>query len=243
MRAIVGAEEDDGVFVNTVFLEGRQHAPDPVVERGHHAGELGGGVGGEGFVVAISPDLLLELRKLFSEGGGVFFRHVHCGVWDGDGQKAEKGALVVGVDPLNGPVHDEIVRVGPAVQVDFLEVVVEPGRIVGVRITLAVVAEEPVETLMDGVPFRAGISQSPLSEGPGRVACFLEGLRNGKGRGRKRVLPDRADFLVASAGCVAGVKAGHDDAPGGSANGGTGIVIGEFHSLPGETVDMGGLKL
>ena len=110
-------------------------------------------------------------------------------------------------------------------------------------VALAVVAVEAIEALQDGVTFRAGESQSPFAEGRRCVACGLEGFGDGDGIFRDRKLADGFDFPVAPAGCVAGVQAGHEHAPGRGADGRSGVVVGETHSLRGKAVDVGGLEL
>ena len=150
-----------------------------MIQSSHHSRELSGGVPGERLVVTVASHLVLEFRKLLAEGGGILFRHVHGGVRDSDRKEAEEWTLVVIVDPLHGPIHDEIVSVGFSVEFDFLEIVEEPGWVVGMGIALAIIAEEAVETLIDGISFRARIAQAPLSEGPGGITGLLESFRDG----------------------------------------------------------------
>ena len=55
----------------------------------------------------------------------------------------------------------------------------EIGGIVAVGVALAVVAEEAVEALVDGVALGAGAAKTPFAEGSGSVAAFPEPLGDG----------------------------------------------------------------
>lgn len=109
---IVRAEKDDGVLIDSVLFKGLENPSDSMIEGSHHPRKLGGWILGKGPVVSVAPHLVLEFGKLFPEGSRIFLRNVHGGVRDGDRQKAEEWAFVIPVDPLNCPVHDEIMGVG-----------------------------------------------------------------------------------------------------------------------------------
>ena len=164
-----------------MLFKGFKDAANPNVKRSHHPRKLSSRILGEGLVVAIAPHLVLEFREFLAEGSGVFLRNMHGGVRDGDREKAEKRTLVLGIDPFHGPVHDEIMRVGFSIELYFPEVVKKPGGVIGVSIALAVVAEEAVEALVDGIAFRTRIAQAPLSEGTRGITGLFQCLRDGEG--------------------------------------------------------------
>ena len=212
VRAIVGTKKDYGVRIDLVSLKCFKYPPDPLVKGSHHSSKLGCWILCEGLVVAVAPDLIFKFRKLLAERSRIFFRNMHGGVRDRDREKAKEGFIVLAINPLDGLVHDEVVSVGFPIQFNFTEVVKKPGGIVGMRVSLAVVAKEAIESLMNRVALGSWIPKAPFPKGTGGVASVFEGLGNCEGLSGYRELPHRPDFPVSPTGSMPRMEAGHDDA-------------------------------
>ena len=74
---------------------------------------------------------------------------------------------------------------------------------------LAVVAKEPVETLLGGVAGGPGVAQAPFAKGTGYIAFLLKEFPNSDLAIRNRVLAFRLRRLVVTNNRVAGMFAGH----------------------------------
>ena len=79
-------------------------------------------------------------------------------------------------------------------------------------VSLAVIAKEAVESLMNRVSFRSRISKAPFPESTSGVSSFFEDLSNRVSPGRYRELADRPYFPVSPTWSMPSMKAGHDDA-------------------------------
>ena len=84
-------------------------------------------------------------------------------------------------------IHNQVVRIGLAVQFDLFQVMPQMVRVIVVGLALAVVAEELIEPLMHRVAFGTGGSQAPLAERPGGIAGLFEQLRQRDGLGGNRL--------------------------------------------------------
>ena len=107
----------------------------------------------------------------------------------------------------------------------------EVGGVVAVGVALAVVAEEPVEALVDGISLGSGSSEPPFSEGSGSVAAFFESLGDGLFGIGDGPLALGLDLSVVTDKGVAGVFPGDQDAARGGADGIAAVVAGKAHTL------------
>jgi len=127
----------------------------------------------------------------------------------------------------------------PVVQRDPLVVAPEVGGIVAVGVSLAVVAKEAIEALLQRVPFRARCAQPPLAEGARCVAFPLQQFGQGQLGVGNRPLTLQLDLAVAADPGMAGVPAGHQHTAGRSTDGVARVVTQETHALPGQPVEVG----
>ena len=104
-------------------------------------------------------------------------------------------------------------------------------------VSLAVVAEEAVETLLVRIALRPGVAEPPFAEGAAGVALCFQALGDGDIGGKERVLSLGLHRGIVAHGGVAGMFAGHEDTARGSADGVARIGAGEFHPRSGERVD------
>jgi hypothetical protein len=110
---------------------------------------------------------------------------------------------------------------------------------------LAVVAEEEVEALAVRIAGGADRAETPLADGGGGEAGFLEDLREGDRFGGKRVLAfiefretEAFRLAVAADFGVAEVFAGEQHTARGRADRSTAVVAGEAGALGGETINV-----
>jgi hypothetical protein len=108
-----------------------------------------------------------------------------------------------------------------------------------VRDALAVVAEPAVDALLRGSAVAFRTAEAPFAEAAGRVAERLQQARQRDGSGFERMLAFRLDFPVVADLCMAGVQAGHQDAPRRSTDGVARVALREAHSVFGDLVNVG----
>ena len=163
-RAVVGAEDDQRVFAQPEFVEGRQDPADPLVEPVHH-----------GFVKAVGLVLLEE----FLRGGQGRVRRV-------EGHLQEEGFARIALPELaDGFVGEQRGRI------PFLRdrlVVTPPVRPPARVEVLEVIQFGPHEAIemLEAVAQRPGVgAEVPLADQRGRVAGLLQG-----GGERRRPLGD-----------------------------------------------------
>lgn len=199
VRAVVGGEDHDGVFVETLLLEFGKNLTYIGIQTGNHGCKLRVGDFGAVITVAELAGELVFLAEmiLIGEEEAVFGLR-EFGVRERVGEDAEEGLRVaLLVEPLHGFVVDEIGRIlralgvvgggGHAVLDVFLEdnavrlgvagrtaEGVEEVGIVGVRFELANVAEILVDASFVGGGSRRFVTARPLAEHTGGVAVGLE---------------------------------------------------------------------
>jgi hypothetical protein len=115
------------------------------------------------------------------------------------------------------------------------------------RVALAVVPVETVESLLVRSAARIGRSEPPLAEAPGGVAGRLEGFRNRDRPVRNRALAGKlaavARVAIGADLGVAKVLAGEQDAAGRSTDRRSGVMPGEAHPFLGKLVEVRGPDL
>src|SRR5690606_15847676 len=111
------------------------------------------------------------------------------------------------------PGHGRVVP-----QRETLAVAPESGRVVGMGVGLAVVAEEAGETLPVWIALRPEVAQPPFPEGSAGIAGGLQGFGEGGVGGGERMLPLGLGRGVVADGGVAGMPAGHENAARGGAD-------------------------
>ena len=99
--------------------------------------------------------------------------------------------------------------------VQFVQFVIAPqcGRIVTMRVRLAVVAEKSIEALLRRVALGPHIAEPPLAKRAGHVAFLLQQLTNRHLAGRDGKLPFGLHRLVAAHNGMAGVLTRHQHTP------------------------------
>ena len=199
VRAIVGGEDHDGVFVETFLLEFGKNLADVGIQAGDHSRKLRVGDFGAVITVAKLAGELVFLAEMILVGEEeAVFGLCQFGVRERVGEDAEeglRGALLI--EPFHSLVVDEIGRIlralgvvgggGHAVLDVFLEdnavrlgvagrtaEGVEEVGIVGVRFELTNVAEILVDTSLVGGGCRRLVTARPLTEHTGGVAVGLE---------------------------------------------------------------------
>ena len=266
--AVVGREHNDRVFVEAKFVDEVEHAADVAIHPRDHRGVRGARGEVRRVAVAAGPGewrvvpLLREVRREF------LVRHVQRDVRD-DGRVVEEKRLVpvfaeerqrLFVDAirrvvlsLENVVAARVGRVGVlgqrcvarhrrvVVQRDALEVAPEIIRIIAVRVALAVVAEKPVEALVDRVALRAGKAESPFAERAGAVAVAAQQLGDRLLRLGDGPLAFRFHFAVVADEGVPGMFAGDEHAARRRADGVAAVVAREAHALRGQAVEVGRL--
>ena len=109
------------------------------------------------------------------------------------GHRVEKKEwfLLLRANPFEHVRLNQILRIGfanafaiVAGQIKTLVVVVEIGWEITVRVPLAIVAEEMVETFFQRTAGRVEHSHAPFSHARRRVTCVFENLRDGHRLGR-----------------------------------------------------------
>ena len=199
VRAVVGGEDNDGVFVESLFLEFGKDLTDVGVQTGDHGRKLRVGDFGAVITVAELAGKLVFLAEmiLIGEQKAVFGLREFC-VGEGVGENTEEGLrIALFVEPLHGLVVNEIGRVlrtlgvvgrGRHAVLDiFLEndtmglgvagrtaEGVEEVGIVGVRFELANVAKVLVDASLVGGRDRRLVASRPFSEHTGGVAVGFE---------------------------------------------------------------------
>ena len=139
------------------------------------------------------------------------------------------------VEPLRGDAAHSLVAFRPLDHVperDPLRVAHQELRVEIVRVPLAQVSEEVVESLP---PRRArGFfhAQAPLAHQSGGVSRFLEQFGDG------HILAQEARGSVPTDPCVTGVLARHQHAARRRANGESGVCLSETHALGGHPVEV-----
>ena len=263
--AVVAGEDDEGAVGEALLLEFGDDAADVAVEIADHGGVTGVG-SGVGDVAGLAPvGFGVPVGGEFVDGG---FGGMHGDVGFDEGEVEEEGGRFLGFDEGFGFVDHEGGGVGLAdpvfefdiagdgfgmtgdgilVEDDFLVVAPEVGGVVAVGDGLAVVAEEEVEAFAVGVAGAADGAEAPFADGGGLVAGLFEGHGEGEGFFGEGVLAfgvaggvDLFHGAVAADFGVTEVFAGHEDAAGGGADGGAGVVMGEAGAGGGEGVEMGG---
>ena len=101
---------------------------------------------------------------------------------------------------------------------------------------LAVVAEETIESLVDGITLRAWTAQTPFAESPGSVPFRLEHFRHGELTFGNRSLPFRFHFAIVTDEGMARMLPRHQHATRRGAHGVARIVAGEAHPGGGQLV-------
>ena len=223
-RAVVGHEDQYGVFFQARLLESTHQLAEIFVDVGDHAVELRHRVG----------HALVGIRL------GIFFVDQVRPVRRVGGKVNEERPILVLVDELQGVVEPDVGAVagnllGLAVaEVDVVEVVVTP--VVGPLTDAApAVAEDVVETLVLRA-VRVVIAQVPFAEHAGAVAGRLEHLGHRDFVGaHQRAAHDRVPHAGAS-----GVAARHQRTTAGRA-GGVDVEVGEPNALAVELVHVGRL--
>lgn len=235
LSPVITAEEDDGVVIDLLFFEQSNNFTELAVDHVHEGGVdfgvlVGALAGGPGFVFEELP-------------GGVVFVDTPESVRRGPGEVAEEGGLVVLFDELEGLFKDFVLRVGFAFvetgavvsgKRDLFAISNEVAGVKSVGVDLVVVAEEFIEAVLLRDARGVAAADAPFPESSGGVALGLEHAGEGGFVGA-----DGGEAIVAAHGSVAGVESGEEDAAGGTADGGSGVGVGEAHAFAGELVDVG----
>ena len=263
--AVVGREHDDRVFGEAKLVDEAEQAADVAVHPRDHRGVRGARGEVRRVAVALGPyewrvvPLLREIRREF------LVRHVQRDVRD-DSRVVEKkrpvpvfaeerqrllvDAIRRVILSLENVVAARVARVGVlgqrrvarhrrvVVQRDALEVAPEVIRIIAVRVALAVVAEKPVEALVDRVALRAGKAESPFAERAGAVAVAAQQLGDRLLRLGDGPLAFRFHFAVVAYEGVPGMFAGDEHAARRRADGVAAVVAREAHALRGQAVEV-----
>ena len=242
VRAVVGSEDHERVFVEAERLELGQQAADIAIEAVHHRGKEDRRFGGAG---------------LAGPGAG----GLHCG--DGVGGTLEVGVRRGGAEveverfprrhgsgtfeevlSLGG---EEIVGVGAFLVTEILLERLDGGVAIeklGILVVGVGLVDEAVERIPALAPRRGigvGLAEAPLADHGGGVARGAEALGDGEVAGLEgdtAAVVAAADEVVAHSG-VAGVVAGQERIPRGCADSGAGVVVGEDEALAREAVDIG----
>ena len=214
MVAVVRAEHDQRVLCELVLIESCHEAADVGVHPGDHRGLALVGVGP--FFLGVNP----VVRHILPVPGAASALVV--GVWNGERQVEEKRLLVIHVQPVQGVLDDEIMRVidalfrpagaaGEFICWDVAElhaplVVDEKCRVEIMRVPLVQVAVKGIEPLFGRQPVGALVAESPFAKAAGRVTGLLEQLRHGEVAG-----PEVVSAVTTNIG-VSGVEPGHQHA-------------------------------
>ena len=132
---------------------------------------------------------------------------------------------------------------GIVLEEEFPIVVPKIGRVVGVGVGLAVVAEELFKTLVVRIPFRPDIAQTPFAEGSADIPLLNKQLSDRHLGVRNRMIALRLHPTVVAHLCVTGVPPCHEDTAGRGTNCVSGVSAGETHSFRSELVDAGRIDL
>src|SRR5579883_327977 len=128
-------------------------------------------------------------------------------------------------------------------QFNALVVAVDVSRVVTVRVSLAVVAEEQIEAVLERAAGTVPHPQAPLSHRPRCVAFRFEQLRERHVLGADGVLPLWLHLTIVANRCVAGMFAGHEGTPRWRTHRTARIEMSEFRSAGGEFIDVWCLDL
>lgn len=204
VRAVVGGENDEGVFGEVEFFEEVENSSGVGIHEGDHGGKTFFGIGPV-FVLVDSP--VGDFLAVLFEASRFIVR-----VWDGPVQVEVKGGVLVAFDEGEGFFGDAGVGVGGFFGRDiFFAAVLVAGEaflffvspeilgVIVVRFALVDPTVEKIDTLFVGVAGFTFAPEGPLSDGGGSVAGVLEEGIDGDGIRREDVC------VVARDGGVTGV--------------------------------------
>lgn len=161
------------------------------------------------------------------------------------GQDQVGGVVVAGIRMIAGGIvgvrgcgQPLVGGEGWVVQSQPIGVVPQRRRVMIVGDALAVVTEEPVETLAQGIAGRSRAAQAPFAKRGGGVTAELEQARQGHcARGQWR-LASGLDFAIVADDSVPGALTGHEHAARRGTNGVAGIMAGEPHALARQLIEI-----
>ena len=265
-RAVVRGEDDDRALLEPELGEEIEDPPDLAVEARHHRSVRRPRR-------RVRQVLLVAEVRRFGEAAAVrgerVLGHLQREVRHGRRQEDEERPRAVHADEVAAARPDDVGRVDVAregsvarwverigarsqllvrralgvAEHDAPAVVVEVGRVVAVRLALAVVAEEVVEALLQRVALRPGRPEPPLAHRAGRVAERLQDLGNRQLRARQRPLPFRLKLAVVADRGVSGMPSRQQHPARGRADGVARVVLREAHAARGERVERRRLDL
>lgn len=155
MCPVVGGKDDEGIVIEAIVLKEGEDVADLVIEILDHGRESSDGIDDVGRLFcwmttdSVLPNDLVEfgedLTPLFVE----FLGCVHGRVGNGGGDVAEKGRLGfgVGLNELEGVVHNDVMDIFPLLKWDLFAVVNVTCWIVGVCNRLAFPTTEFIESV------------------------------------------------------------------------------------------------
>ncbi len=223
--AIVGAEKDDGFLIDSEALEQIEQFSDVPVDHCIHSRDH--------FCVVRPIPVFVDFP------GGLVFGYLVFAVRRRPGGIAEEGPVLVLADKSQCLLEDSVMRVAlhTAGRTGHRNPFAVAPQVLGpviVGVDLVIVSEEFVEALPFGHTGRTDVSEAPLSEAAGGIACFLEDL----GDGNILVTQRYSAGIAADAG-MAHMQSRHQDAAGRRTDGAAGVGIGETDSFFGHLVDVG----
>ena len=234
--AVVGQEDDDGVFGQAELVEPGQEPADVVVDVLDHAEDLGGILGHVPPLVAGGREVVGLHAEVFV-GLGVLLGNLERPVGTVVGQVDEEGLAAVLPDVVDGRRGEDVGAV--ALGFDPLGIVQQRGvevavvrRPGGLAEPAAGVDERLLEALIPG-PHRVAVAQVPLAEDGGAVARGAQHFGQGDLVG---VHHRPAQVRVGHAGAVV-VAAGHQGRPRGRADRAD-VERRDLDALPGELVEV-----
>ena len=263
--AIVGGENNDGVFLEAEFFDEVEHVADVAVHARDHRGVCGAGGEVRRVAVALAASewrvipFLREVRLEFIVGhvqrdmrndGGVIKKERLGLVLADERERLLVDAIRRVVLPLEDIVAARILGVGTfrqrgmagnrrlVFQHEFLFVAPKVRRVIAVGNALAIVTEKSVEALMNRITRRARPAKTPLAKCASSVPLLAQQLSNSHLDIWNRMLPLRLHGLVVAHKRMPRMLAGHQHTARRRTHGVAGVIRCEPHTLTRKLVEM-----